>query len=84
MEDSEFQDLNERVEQLEKGSQSDPLAELRGRVDNLEAVSQSGPASGESERTQEMIEDLYRRAGDLEEEGERGAGGAGAGCAWGP
>ena len=51
-----FQGLTERVEQLERGSHSGPLAELRDRVDKLEADSQSGPASGESEGIQRMME----------------------------
>ena len=61
-----------RVEQLERVSPSGSLSGLRDRVDKVEADSQSGPAFGEPKRIQEMIEDLYRRVGDLEEERVRG------------
>ena len=77
MEDSDFQSLRDRVEHLERVLSTESLTELRDRVDKLEAATPSGPANSESKRIQEMMEDLYSRVGDLEEEGERGMEGAG-------
>ena len=70
LDDSDFQSLKERVEQLERGSHSGALVELRYRVDKLEERSQWGRSSDESGRIQIVIEDLYHRVGDIEAEGE--------------
>ena len=81
LEDSDFQELKEKVEHFEGMEIVSSLNSLKERVETLEAAAPSDPAANESKRVQEMMEDLYRRIGDLEEEGERGAEGAGVGCA---
>ena len=58
LDDSGFQNLKERVEHLEGATSLGPLTELRDRVDKLEAEPSPSSAAGESNRIQEMIEDL--------------------------
>ena len=72
LDDSDFQEMKERVKQLERGSPMGPLSDLQDWVSQLQEGSPSGPSSSELNPTRQMLEELYQRVGDLEEQGERG------------